>query len=72
MEVISLLTSSLAHDLHNILAPISLSISLLNKKISSPKTKTILRAAKESTNEGIQLAKNILAIGKGSKPELKK
>ena len=72
METISLLTSSLAHDLQNILAPVQLSVGLLNKRIKDVKGRKILKATEESANNGLLLIKNILSIGKGVKIEQRK
>ena len=72
MEAISLLTSSLAHDLQNILAPVQLSVGLLNRRIRDARGRKILKATEESANNGLLLIKNILSIGKGVKIERRK
>ena len=72
MEAISLLTSSLAHDLQNILAPVQLSVGLLSKRIRDARGRKILKATEESANNGLLLIKNILSIGKGVKIERRK
>lgn len=70
METLALLTSSIAHDLQNILAPVSMSIGLLKDDVKHPKSLQILNAVEESANSGVQLLKKILTIGKGIKGEI--
>jgi two-component system, cell cycle sensor histidine kinase and response regulator CckA len=69
MESIALLTSGLAHDLQNILAPVAMSIELLKDEMKQPKTKKILRSIDESAHSGLQLVKNILSFGRSIKGE---
>jgi two-component system cell cycle sensor histidine kinase/response regulator CckA len=65
MESIAVLTGGLAHDLHNILAPLSLSIHILQKRLSGKSSLAILRAIEEPVQSGVELVKNILTYGKG-------
>ena len=65
MESIALLTGGMAHDLHNILAPIAMSIPLLGKKLPDESSLAILRAVEESAQSGLDLVKNILTYGRG-------
>jgi two-component system, cell cycle sensor histidine kinase and response regulator CckA len=65
MESIALLTGGMAHDLHNILAPIAMSIPLLGKKLSDASSLAILRAVEQSAQSGLDLVKNILTYGRG-------
>lgn len=69
METLALLTSSIAHDLQNILAPVSMSIGLLKEDVKHQKSIQILNAVEESANSGVQLLKKILTIGRGIKGE---
>ncbi|MFA6467424.1 MAG: ATP-binding protein [Bacteroidota bacterium] len=71
MEAISLLTSSIAHDLQNVFAPLQLSLKLLEKQVRSLRGKKILKATKNSTTDGQLLVANILSIAKGIKKEFK-
>jgi PAS domain S-box-containing protein len=71
METLALLTSSIAHDLQNILAPVSMSIGLLKDDLKDQKSIKILDAVEESANNGLELLKKILTIGKGIKGENK-
>ena len=65
MESIALLTSGMAHDLQNILAPISMSIPLLRKKLSDESSVAILKVVEESAHSGLDLVKNIMTYGRG-------
>jgi two-component system cell cycle sensor histidine kinase/response regulator CckA len=65
MESIALLTGGMAHDLHNILAPIAMSIPLLGKKLSDKSSLAILHAVEQSAQSGLDLVKNILTYGRG-------
>ncbi|MCX6134398.1 MAG: PAS domain S-box protein [Ignavibacteriales bacterium] len=65
MESIALLTSGMAHDLQNILAPISISIPLLRKRLSDESGLAILQVVEESAHSGLDLVKNIMTYGRG-------
>ena len=65
MESIALLTGGMAHDLQNILAPISMSIPLLRKKLFDESGRAILQAVEESAHSGLDLVKNIMTYGRG-------
>jgi two-component system, cell cycle sensor histidine kinase and response regulator CckA len=65
MEAIALMTSGIAHDLQNILAPVSLSINILRRKMADPSGIYTLDTIEESTNNGLRLVKNIMMVGKG-------
>lgn len=65
MESIALLTSGMAHDLQNILAPISISIPLLRQRLSDESGLAILRVVEESAHSGLDLVKNIMTYGRG-------
>jgi PAS domain S-box-containing protein len=65
MESIALLTGGMAHDLQNILAPVAMSVPLLQTKVSDKAGQDILKAVEESANSGLELVKNILTYGRG-------
>ncbi|HTY36065.1 MAG TPA: PAS domain S-box protein [Bacteroidota bacterium] len=65
MESIALLAGGMAHDLQNILAPISISIPLLRKKLSDESSLAILQVVEESAHSGLDLVKNIMTYGRG-------
>lgn len=64
MEMISLLTNSVAHDLQNILSPIKLSLHLLQTHLTAIRRKKILTTAHKSANEGLRLIQTILSVGR--------
>ncbi len=65
MESVALLTGGMAHDLQNILAPIAMSIHLLEPKVHDEPGLAILKAVGESAQSGLDLVKNILTYGRG-------
>ena len=65
MEAIALLTGGMAHDLQNILAPISISIPLLRKRLSDESGLAILQVVEESAHSGLDLVKNVMTYGRG-------
>ena len=67
LEMLTLLTGGIAHDLHNILAPVAMSIGLIEEDPGNPNTPRILETIKQSTQNGLNLIKRILALGKGVK-----
>ena len=67
LEMLTLLTGGIAHDLHNILAPVAMSIGLIEEDPGNPNTPQILETIKQSTQNGLNLVKRILAFGRGVK-----
>lgn len=65
MESIAVLTGGLAHDLHNILAPLSMSIHVLRKRLKGKSNASLIKAIEEPIHDGVELVKNILTYGKG-------
>jgi len=65
MESIALLTGGIAHDLQNVLAPVSMSVNLLREKITDTPSMKILDAVEESTRSGLDLIRNIITYGHG-------
>ncbi len=65
MESIALLTGGIAHDLQNILAPVTMSIGLLRDELKDDTSLNVLRAVEQSAQSGLQLVKNILTYGRG-------
>ncbi|MBN1396456.1 MAG: PAS domain S-box protein, partial [Bacteroidetes bacterium] len=65
MESIALLTGGIAHDLQNVLAPVSMSINLLREKMKDEASSKVLNAVEESAKSGLDLIKNIVAYGHG-------
>lgn len=65
MESIALLTGGIAHDLQNVLAPVTMSISLLREKLTDDPSLKVLDAVEESARSGIDLVRNIITYGHG-------
>lgn len=69
LETVALLTSSIAHDLQNILAPVRISVGMLKSEPNNPKNALLLDAVEKSAQSGLELLQKILAFGKGIKGE---
>jgi two-component system cell cycle sensor histidine kinase/response regulator CckA len=65
MESVALLTSGIAHDLQNILAPVAMSIPLLRKKLADESAEPILNTVEESARSGLELVQKILTYARG-------
>ena len=65
MESIALLTGGIAHDLQNVLAPVSMSINLLREKLTDGPSIKVLDAVEESARSGLDLIRNIVTYGHG-------
>jgi PAS domain S-box-containing protein len=65
MESIALLTGGIAHDLQNVLAPVSMSIGLLREKLTDDPSLKVLDAVEESARSGLELVRNIITYGHG-------
>jgi PAS domain S-box-containing protein len=64
-ESMAVLTAGIAHDLQNILAPVSVSIHLLKDRLKDKYSSKILKAVEEPIQNGVNLVRNILTYGKG-------
>jgi signal transduction histidine kinase len=60
-----LLTGGIAHDLQNVLAPVSMSIGLLREKLTDGPSVKVLDAVEESARSGLDLIRNIITYGHG-------
>jgi len=65
MESIALLTGGIAHDLQNVLAPVSMSVNLLREKLTDAPSIKVLNAVEESARSGLDLIRNIITYGHG-------
>ncbi len=65
MESIALLTGGIAHDLQNVLAPVSMSVNLLREKLTDAPSVKVLNAVEESARSGLDLIRNIITYGHG-------
>jgi PAS domain S-box-containing protein len=65
MESIGTLAGGIAHDLNNVLSPIMLSISLLERKLPDDQSKQILKLVENSAKRGAALVKQVLTFARG-------
>ena len=65
LESVGALASGIAHDLNNVLAPILMSVGLLNDLVADPTGKKLLETVRVSAWRGAELVKQILAFTSG-------
>jgi len=71
MESIGTLASGVAHDLNNILAPILMSVPLLQTDLPAKTRNEIARTIESSAQRGAQIVRQVLAFGRGLEGERK-
>jgi len=69
IESIGTLASGIAHDLNNILAPISMAMEILSRRSLPPETKKILKIVEANVRRGADIVKQVLTFGRGMKGE---
>jgi PAS domain S-box-containing protein len=65
VQSIGSLAGGVAHDLNNILAPIMLSVSLLNSECDTPKSRAILKMVADSAQRGADIVGQLLSFARG-------
>jgi PAS domain S-box-containing protein len=65
LESIGTLASGIAHDLNNVLAPILMSIDLLQDALSNEKEHGILSSMETSARRGAEIVKHLLTFARG-------
>lgn len=65
MESIGTLASGIAHDLNNILAPILMSVQLLQIKFPEPQNQRLLATIEANVKRGASLIKQVLSFARG-------
>lgn len=65
LESIGMLAAGIAHDLNNVLMPITMAVSLLRNKHVDPATLQILTMLDRSTERGAGLVRQILGFARG-------
>jgi PAS domain S-box-containing protein len=65
MESLGTLASGIAHDLNNLLAPITMGVDLLSRLDSNPKSVAILESMQRSAKRGAELVKQVLSFARG-------
>ena len=69
MESIGTLAGGIAHDLNNLLAPISMGVDLLRRHQQDPKAHTIIDTIGRSAKRGADLVKQVLSFARGVEGE---
>ena len=64
MEAVGQLTGGLAHDFNNLLTAISGNHEMLERRLTDPTQRELLKEAQEATELGAQLARRLLAFGR--------
>jgi len=65
MESIGTLAGGIAHDLNNLLAPITMGVDLLSRFDPNPKSLPILESMQRSAKRGADLVKQVLSFARG-------
>ena len=69
LESIGMMASGIAHDLNNVLAPITLSIELLRTKLSDPSMVPALNIVAQSAQRGAGIVRQVLTFARGVEGE---
>jgi PAS domain S-box-containing protein len=69
LENIGTLAGGIAHDLNNVLTPISMSIQILQKLHNDEKTQQLLSTLESSAKRGADIVKQVLTFARGSEGE---
>ncbi|MBD2093809.1 response regulator [Trichocoleus sp. FACHB-591] len=69
LESVGTLASGIAHDLNNSLAPILMSVQLLEKKVQDPQSRTLLSILESNTRRSADLVKQVLSFARGLEGE---
>ncbi|MEO1429770.1 MAG: PAS domain S-box protein [Cyanobacteria bacterium J06633_8] len=65
VESIGTLAGGIAHDLNNVLAPILMSVQLLERKLDEPQHLRLLRTLENNAQRGASLIKQLLSFARG-------
>lgn len=65
LEAIGTLASGIAHDLNNVLAPIMMSVNLLQETLTDDKNVRLLETLRSSVQRGAEMVKQILSFTRG-------
>ncbi len=65
MESLGTLASGIAHDLNNVLAPILMSVQLLERKLPDVQSQRLLQILETSAKRGANLVKQVLSFARG-------
>jgi PAS domain S-box-containing protein len=65
MESIGTLAGGIAHDLNNVLTPITMAIRMLRDEVSSPSAQQILNTLEASAHRGAGIVQQVLSFARG-------
>ncbi|MFN3426117.1 MAG: PAS domain S-box protein [Candidatus Thermochlorobacter sp.] len=71
LDSLGRLAGSIAHDLNNILTPMSLSVELLSSKLTDEKSQSWLRTLQRNLDRGTDLVRQVLLFARGSEGQLR-
>ncbi|HUL51317.1 MAG TPA: PAS domain S-box protein [Candidatus Nitrosotalea sp.] len=66
LENIGMLSSGIAHDLNNVLAPIMMAVPMLRERIADPRLGRFLDTLEKSAQRGAELVSQILSFARGA------
>jgi two-component system, cell cycle sensor histidine kinase and response regulator CckA len=69
LESLGTLAGGIAHDLNNVLAPITMSLELLDRKVTDPNLKRYISSLESSARRGSDIVKQVLLFARGSERE---
>ncbi|MFC1619725.1 PAS domain S-box protein [Candidatus Neomarinimicrobiota bacterium] len=69
MESIGMIAGGIAHDLNNVLTPITISIQLLRDKLTDQRRQQILDTLESNANRGADIVKQVLTFARGAEAE---
>jgi PAS domain S-box-containing protein len=69
MESLGTLAGGIAHDLNNMLAPILMSVQILNAKVTDPTLKKLISSLETSTKRGSDIIKQVLTFARGTEKD---
>lgn len=69
LETIGTLAGGIAHDLNNVLAPILMSIEMLQMKATDERTKNLIRTIESSAKRGSDIVKQVLTFARSVEGE---
>ncbi|PTM43003.1 PAS domain-containing sensor histidine kinase [Bosea sp. 124] len=64
MEAVGQLTGGIAHDFNNLLTVVSGNLEMIERRLSDPKLKVLLREAQGAADDGAKLTGQLLAFGR--------
>lgn len=65
VDCIGSLAGGLAHDLNNVLAPITLAVGLLRDQVSTPSAQALLETVHDCNRRAIDMVRHVLAFARG-------